>query len=122
MFTPGNSPSIPADTEIIKKYKFQDRYFAGDKKAKMPIPKTHPESTNPPAHAYTSLQTYDKYIPQNAYSHQQDSYFWGKHPKEGDEFQIIFDNPVNLKKVNVESGHPFQKNDYLRHGVLEAMT
>ena len=86
----------------------------------MPMPRAPSESTNPAASAYTSLQTYEKYAPQNAYSLDQDTYFWGKNPTQGDEFAVIFNNPVALKKVKVETGHPFQKNDYLRHGVLEA--
>ena len=96
----------------------QDKYFAGSKKDKMPMPQR--ESNNPPARVYTTLQTYDKYAPQNAYSNKQDSYFWGKDPKEGDEFFIILNQPVKLKKISIETGHPFQKNDYLRNGVLEA--
>ena len=77
-------------------------------------------TTTLPAHLYTTLQVYQKYAPQNAYSNKQDSYFWGKDPKEGDEFSIILNQPVKLKKISIETGHSFQKNDYLRNGVLEA--
>ena len=81
----------------------QDKFFAGDKKAKMSMPQK--ENDNPPAHLYTTLQVYQKYAPQNAYSNKQDSYFWGKDPKEGDEFSIILNQPVKLKKISIETGH-----------------
>ena len=106
--------TVTLNTQLL----LQDKFFAGDKKAKMSMPQK--ESDNPPAHLYTTLQIYQKYAPQNAYSNKQDSYFWGKDPNEGDEFSIILNQPVKLKKISIETGHSFQKNDYLRNGVLEA--
>ena len=98
---------------------FQDKFFGGEKNAHMPMPMALPDSDNPKANVFTSLDSYEKYYPGNAYSSETGQYFWGKNPRKGDEFFVIFDSPEKLKRITIETGHPFQKNDYLRNGVVE---
>ncbi len=77
------------------------------------------EGDNPDASCFSSILPYSKYSPDKAYSSTGDSYFWGKTPAKGDEFCVVFRDPAKLIRVHIDTGHPFQKNDFLRSGVLE---
>ncbi len=93
----------------------QDRYFAGNKGQSK-----FSSNSNPEARCYTNMLQYQHYLPEHAYNQNPDEYFWGKTPKAGDEFTVVFTEPVQIQAVRIETGHPSQKNDFLRKGVLEA--
>ena len=54
-----------------------------------------------------------------AYTEGLKNYFWGKNPKINDTFFVLFTKPVTLAKLAIETGHPLQRNDYLRHGQVD---
>nr|XP_054298426.1 alpha-1,3-mannosyl-glycoprotein 4-beta-N-acetylglucosaminyltransferase C isoform X4 [Pongo pygmaeus] len=73
---------------------------------------------NPPASLYTNMNVFENYEASKAYS-SVDEYFWGKPPSTGDVFVIVFDNPIIIKKIKVNTGTEDRQNDILHHGALE---
>ncbi|XP_031204734.1 alpha-1,3-mannosyl-glycoprotein 4-beta-N-acetylglucosaminyltransferase C isoform X2 [Mastomys coucha] len=73
---------------------------------------------NPPASLYTNMNVFENYEASKAYS-SVDEYFWGKPPSIGDTFVIIFENPITIKKIKVNTGTEDRQNDILHHGALD---
>ncbi|KAL2103782.1 hypothetical protein ACEWY4_000650 [Coilia grayii] len=73
-------------------------------------------SDNPPAHVLTNIQTYDKNHPVNAYSQGSD-FFWGMSPKKGDYFLVVFQNPLLLSRISIQTGS--EQKDTLLSAMLE---
>ena len=101
----------------------KDKYF-GPKKQSADnqlgeFPKPQKEGNNPPAALHTSLAPYQQHSPENAYQGAAGTFFWGKTPQKNDHYTVVFNQPQKVEKVAVETGHFFQRNDFLRKGVLE---
>ena len=77
------------------------------------------QSDNPPAVLYSSIEAFSMYVPQLAYS-SKPGYFWGKTPIMGDTFLVVFESPVRLSRVVIETGSETYPDDILRSGKLEA--
>lgn len=73
---------------------------------------------NPPASFYTNINVFENYDASKAYS-SVDEYFWGKTPLTGDFFVIIFERPVIIKKIKVNTGTEDRQNDILHNGALD---
>ncbi|XP_057598012.1 alpha-1,3-mannosyl-glycoprotein 4-beta-N-acetylglucosaminyltransferase C isoform X2 [Hippopotamus amphibius kiboko] len=73
---------------------------------------------NPPASLYTNMSVFENYDASKAYS-SVDEYFWGKSPSTGDVFVIIFENPIVIKRLKVNTGTEDRQNDILHHGALD---
>ncbi|XP_055091436.1 alpha-1,3-mannosyl-glycoprotein 4-beta-N-acetylglucosaminyltransferase C isoform X6 [Symphalangus syndactylus] len=73
---------------------------------------------NPPASLYTNMNVFENYEASKAYS-SVDEYFWGKPPSTGDVFVIVFENPITVKKIKVNTGTEDRQNDILHHGALD---
>ncbi|XP_072038293.1 LOW QUALITY PROTEIN: alpha-1,6-mannosyl-glycoprotein 4-beta-N-acetylglucosaminyltransferase-like [Amphiura filiformis] len=90
----------------------QDRFFETKRRA-------HGDSNNPPARVFSNMTPFSMYLPNLAYSNQP-GYFWGKAPiSAGDYLLIVFDQPVRLKRVLVDTGSDAHPQDILQAGVLE---
>ncbi|NXF13654.1 MGT4C acetylglucosaminyltransferase, partial [Smithornis capensis] len=73
---------------------------------------------NPPASLYTSMSVFENYVPLKAYG-SAEGYFWGKTPKTGSTFSIVFQQPAHVTRVRVHTGSNEPRGDFLRAGVLE---
>ncbi|XP_069489786.1 alpha-1,3-mannosyl-glycoprotein 4-beta-N-acetylglucosaminyltransferase C-like isoform X2 [Ambystoma mexicanum] len=73
---------------------------------------------NPPADIFTSIPTFENYLPSRAYS-SVDEYFWGKSPSAGSYFTIVFRRPVLITRIQVQTGSAERLTDHLHQGALE---
>ncbi|NXS97427.1 MGT4C acetylglucosaminyltransferase, partial [Jacana jacana] len=73
---------------------------------------------NPPAALFTSMSVFEDYEPLKAYSAAQ-GYFWGKDPRAGSIFSILFQKPAQVTRVRVRTGSEERRGDFLHAGVLE---
>jgi alpha-1,3-mannosylglycoprotein beta-1,4-N-acetylglucosaminyltransferase C len=64
------------------------------------------------------MNVFENYEASKAYS-SVDEYFWGKPPSIGDTFIIVFENPIVVKKIKVNTGTEDRQNDILHHGALD---
>lgn len=71
---------------------------------------------NPPAEVQSNIQPYKDNGPMNAYR-QGSNFFWGLSPNQGDYFIVVFEKPVLLSKVSIETGS--KKGDILLNAVVE---
>ncbi|NXX42371.1 MGT4C acetylglucosaminyltransferase, partial [Tricholaema leucomelas] len=73
---------------------------------------------NPPAALFTSMAVFEHHQPLEAYS-GAGGYFWGKDPRAGSVFSIVFQQPTRVGRVRVLTGSEERPGDFLRSGVLE---
>lgn len=66
---------------------------------------------------YTNMSVFENYDASKAYS-SVDDYFW-KPPSTGDVFVIIFEKPIVIKRIKVNTGTEDRQNDILHHGALD---
>ena len=82
---------------------------------------TKSKKDNPPGHIFTSLKTYEQYMPHCAYFGE--SYFWSPSVNKGDYYQIVFESRHYLNNITIDTGMvstPFEElKDYLHHGSVE---
>ncbi|XP_062372506.1 LOW QUALITY PROTEIN: alpha-1,3-mannosyl-glycoprotein 4-beta-N-acetylglucosaminyltransferase C-like [Sardina pilchardus] len=64
---------------------------------------------NPPAEVLTNIEPYKDKSPVNAYNQGSD-FFWGLSPKQGDYFMVMFNQPVLLSRISIETG---SENKYI---------
>ena len=72
---------------------------------------------NPPAMVSTTIEIYNNHVPMLAYL-KSDDFFWGKRAKENDTICVLFNDKILLDAVSIATGHPLQRNDYLRQGYV----
>ncbi|XP_067387873.1 alpha-1,6-mannosyl-glycoprotein 4-beta-N-acetylglucosaminyltransferase-like [Emydura macquarii macquarii] len=70
---------------------------------------------NPPAAMFTDIETFEDYLPSNAYSTVQE-YFWGKAPSAGSHFTIMFHQPAWISRLQIHTGSAERQSDYLHAG------
>ncbi|XP_067903056.1 alpha-1,3-mannosyl-glycoprotein 4-beta-N-acetylglucosaminyltransferase C-like isoform X2 [Heterodontus francisci] len=73
---------------------------------------------NPPASVLTDIPVYDQHLPSKAYGFGAGQ-FWGKSPKKGNYFLLVFEHPVKIIKICIWTGSPEHKGDILRSGILQ---
>ncbi|NWV00837.1 MGT4C acetylglucosaminyltransferase, partial [Upupa epops] len=73
---------------------------------------------NPPAALFSSMAVFENYEPLKAYS-SAGGYFWGKDPRAGSVFSVVFQQPARVSRVRVQTGSSERRGDFLRAGVLE---
>ncbi|KAL5007581.1 hypothetical protein ScPMuIL_016387 [Solemya velum] len=76
---------------------------------------------NPDAVVTTNIEAYGSYVAESAYI-AGDSIFWGKTPRAGDFYKIIFDKPHNVSRIYVKTGLGTKERDILREGLLKVST
>ncbi|KAI8798623.1 alpha-1,3-mannosyl-glycoprotein 4-beta-N-acetylglucosaminyltransferase A, partial [Biomphalaria glabrata] len=75
---------------------------------------------NPPLSGIiNNLQAYSKYDIYALYN--GDDIFWGGNPKAGDVIDFIFDHPVPLARIHIESGNSEHPGDIIREASLEIL-
>ncbi len=93
---------------------FQEQSFEGDKNISLAT-----FVGDPPALIHTTMEHFQHFIPQNAYSSNTNVFFWGKTPKVNDTFTVIFKESIKLKHVKIQTGHDIQRNNFLERGSVE---
>ncbi|NXY85470.1 MGT4C acetylglucosaminyltransferase, partial [Alcedo cyanopectus] len=73
---------------------------------------------NPPAALFTTMSIFENYQPLKAYS-PAEGYFWGKDPRAGSTFSVVFQQPARVTRVRVRTGSRERQGDFLHGGVLE---
>uniref|UniRef100_A0A8C8SH64 Alpha-1,3-mannosyl-glycoprotein 4-beta-N-acetylglucosaminyltransferase C n=2 Tax=Pelusios castaneus TaxID=367368 RepID=A0A8C8SH64_9SAUR len=73
---------------------------------------------NPPAVMFTDIDTFENYLPSNAYSTVPE-YFWGKAPSAGTHFTVVFHQAARISRLRVLTGSAQRQSDYLHAGVVE---
>ncbi|GCB81222.1 hypothetical protein scyTo_0022474, partial [Scyliorhinus torazame] len=73
---------------------------------------------NPPALLFTDIPVYNTHLPVMVYNFGAGQ-FWGKSPKEGNYFLIVFKHPVKVIKIYIWTGSPEHKRDILHSGVVQ---
>ncbi|XP_062397538.1 alpha-1,3-mannosyl-glycoprotein 4-beta-N-acetylglucosaminyltransferase C-like isoform X2 [Sardina pilchardus] len=71
---------------------------------------------NPSAEVLTNIEPYKDKGPVNAYNQGSD-FFWGLSPKQGDYFMVMFNKPVLLSRISIETGS--ENKDILLNAVVE---
>ena len=90
--------------------KLKDKYFDSvDKPWK---------SDDPPGVVISNMKSYEQWHASLAYG-SGSGFFWASNVKEGDWFVVAFNEPVKLKRVIVETGHPKTRKDQLISGIME---
>ncbi|XP_053321427.1 alpha-1,3-mannosyl-glycoprotein 4-beta-N-acetylglucosaminyltransferase C [Spea bombifrons] len=73
---------------------------------------------NPPVSISTNMNVFENYEVSKAYSSTEE-YFWAKSPSSGDFYHIIFEKPIKISRIKVNTGSEDRPNDILHHGTLE---
>ncbi|KAM9369489.1 alpha-1,6-mannosyl-glycoprotein 4-beta-N-acetylglucosaminyltransferase-like [Phaethornis superciliosus] len=73
---------------------------------------------NPPAALFTTMSIFENHEPLDAYS-TAGGYFWGKDPRAGSTFSLVFQQPARVSRVRVRTGSEEHRGDFLQAGVLE---
>ncbi|XP_007481230.1 alpha-1,3-mannosyl-glycoprotein 4-beta-N-acetylglucosaminyltransferase C-like isoform X1 [Monodelphis domestica] len=58
---------------------------------------------NPPAFIYTDMQIFKDYLPEKAYSLEED-FFWALDPMEGNHLTVILKEPTKIRRVQIVTG------------------
>ncbi|KAL3841884.1 hypothetical protein ACJMK2_020462 [Sinanodonta woodiana] len=76
---------------------------------------------NPKASIETDMIAYDHYVPNSPYLVGNDL-FWAYNITKGNYYKIIFEKPVNLTKIYINTGHEKKPHDILHHGEVKIGT
>ncbi|KAK3700431.1 hypothetical protein QZH41_015290, partial [Actinostola sp. cb2023] len=75
---------------------------------------------NPKAQVLTTLENYQKFSIDRAYTGQ--TFFWCYSPHMGDVIRIVFDEPLNVKLFRFKSGNNEHPGDVLLNATVEVLT
>ncbi|XP_064601630.1 alpha-1,6-mannosyl-glycoprotein 4-beta-N-acetylglucosaminyltransferase-like isoform X2 [Liolophura sinensis] len=90
----------------------KDRYFMSAKKQL--------KGDNPSAQLFTSIEAFEDYTIERAYSLEDAlGFFWGKTPKIRDTVHIVFQESQSIDKLVVVTGNTEHPGDRLGDGVIE---
>ena len=103
---------LTSSFDTSKQNKLRDKYFDGGTQVKSV------KGDQPSATVITNLTVYDRYTADLAYT-SASGYFWAKDPHKGDLIQVIFTQPVRLRRIYIESGTEQHSGDVIKHGQLE---
>uniref|UniRef100_UPI00398ECD05 alpha-1,6-mannosyl-glycoprotein 4-beta-N-acetylglucosaminyltransferase-like n=1 Tax=Pristiophorus japonicus TaxID=55135 RepID=UPI00398ECD05 len=73
---------------------------------------------NPPASAFSDIRVHQRHSPARAYG-LGGGQFWGKSPRKGNYFLLVFERPVEVAKIGVHTGSPEHQGDILHSGILQ---
>ncbi|XP_067849667.1 alpha-1,6-mannosyl-glycoprotein 4-beta-N-acetylglucosaminyltransferase-like [Heptranchias perlo] len=73
---------------------------------------------NPPALVFTDIQVHEQHSPGKAYEFGT-GHFWGKSPRKGNYFLVVFERPVEISEIYIWTGSPEHKGDILHSGMVE---
>ncbi|XP_051854567.1 alpha-1,6-mannosyl-glycoprotein 4-beta-N-acetylglucosaminyltransferase-like [Antechinus flavipes] len=72
---------------------------------------------NPPAFIYTDMQIFKDYLPEKAYSLEED-FFWALEPMAGNHLTVALEEPAKIRRVQVLTG-PEEELVFLLGGKVE---
>ncbi|XP_074164947.1 alpha-1,6-mannosyl-glycoprotein 4-beta-N-acetylglucosaminyltransferase-like [Sminthopsis crassicaudata] len=73
---------------------------------------------NPPAFIYTDMQIFKDYLPEKAYSLEEEDFFWALEPMAGNHLTVALEEPAKIRRVQVLTG-PEEELVFLHGGKVE---
>ncbi|KAJ1177481.1 hypothetical protein NDU88_002736 [Pleurodeles waltl] len=72
----------------------------------------------PPASCFTTLEVHEQHEPGHI-CRSSGQFFWGKKVEPGNTFIIVFDSPVNIRKISIATGASEHPEDILHSGYVQ---